>query len=635
MGGFYVKVLDVASLQGGIEKTIADIETRRTLIEAIQDAVRNLHSLDNALTGQAGDAIRGFYRDTHGPFLIFLHQSLTEYEQALGKISEAVNSVESDSNGYISQAFLEEEVTEAFDKVGREAKEFADDANEIINRVSDLVSTPEIDESEVMNNVRHGKEKATDIVEELVELDDYGTSQLENTQDNLQTMKGFLSEMESGFVDGNSSIANYNVESTRGMSAYSTIKDKVHNNDVIETEEDLAIKEHLLNSEKGEIEPSNKEQYPNYVDDPYNWEWQAREEITYEDKAEVMGGMNPHAVSPGGLGGFVTFGFNVTAGAFKGAYNLGKDTVTGAANMVMHPYETATSLYNVVRHPIDTTKMLAEAVSTSYERDMKNGDANSRAAWVVYALGSVAGTGGAGPVTKSATAAVKTTSNTIKSTNFKMPNLPPLGPQYQFATGGPIPYNVVDGVNLRDQMIMAAQKCLEARGTKSGTSIINKADRDKLANWGRPPNDKLYLANKKVYDNKIYFDQKTGTIIYPGTRGDPNIYGFTKGEFDRELISKGKVIDRYGDNGSGQYFSPDGSSYESRALPPFMKDKPYEKYEVIKEFEVKTGEVAPWFGENGKGIQHYSDSYIKDIDGTLYKATVENLVRYQYIKKLD
>src|SRR5690625_2696326 len=476
MGGFYVKVLDVASLQGGIEKTIADIETRRTLIEAIQDAVRNLHSLDNALTGQAGDAIRGFYRDTHGPFLIFLHQSLTEYEQALGKISEAVNSVESDSNGYISQAFLEEEVTEAFDKVGREAKEFADDANEIINRVSDLVSTPEIDESEVMNNVRHGKEKATDIVEELVELDDYGTSQLENTQDNLQTMKGFLSEMESGFVDGNSSIANYNVESTRGMSAYSTIKDKVHNNDVIETEEDLAIKEHLLNSEKGEIEPSNKEQYPNYVDDPYNWEWQAREEITYEDKAEVMGGMNPHAVSPGGLGGFVTFGFNVTAGAFKGAYNLGKDTVTGAANMVMHPYETATSLYNVVRHPIDTTKMLAEAVSTSYERDMKNGDANSRAAWVVYALGSVAGTGGAGPVTKSATAAVKTTSNTIKSTNFKMPNLPPLGPQYQFATGGPIPYNVVNGVNLRDQMITKFSKHFtDSKKTKLKPNITYRA----------------------------------------------------------------------------------------------------------------------------------------------------------------
>src|SRR5690625_6760983 len=104
---------------------------------------------------------------------------------------------------------------------------------------------------------------------------------------------------------------------------------------------------------------------------------------------------------------------------------------------------------------------------------------------------------------------------------------------------------------------------------------------------------------------------------------------------DRELISTGKVIDRYGDNGSGQYFSPDGSSYESRALPSFMKDKPYEKYEVIKEFEVKTGEVAPWFGENWKGIHHYSDSYNMDDYGNKFKPTVENLVEYEYLKTLD
>src|SRR5690625_1307049 len=325
--------------------------------------------------------------------------------------------------------------------------------------------------------------------------------------------------------------------------------------------------------------------------------------------------MNPHAVSPGGLGGFATFGFNVTAGAFTGAYNLGKDTVTGAANMVIHPYETATSLYNAVRHPGVTTKMLAEAVSTSYVRDMKNGDANSRAAWVVYAIGSIAGTGAAGNATKSAStagksassagktassagktasSAGKTASTATKLTNVQMPILPPLIPQYQFATGGPIPYNVVNGVNLRDQMIRTAQKGPEARGTKSGTAIISKADRAKLANWGRPPNDKLYLANKKVYDDKRYFDQKTGDVIYPGTERvdptnpakkiqDPNIHGFKNGEFRTEQIPKGKVIDRYGDNGGGQYFSPDGSSYESRALPPFMKDKPYEKYEVIKE----------------------------------------------------
>src|SRR5690625_6242467 len=114
--------------------------------------------------------------------------------------------------------------------------------------------------------------------------------------------------------------------------------------------------------------------------------------------------------------------------------------------------------------------------------------------------------------------------------------------------------------------------------------INSKTDRAKIDNWGKTHNDKKYLKNKKVYDEKRYFDQKTENVIYPGTERvdptnpgkkiqDPNIHGFKNGEFRTEQIPKGKVIDRYGDNGSGQYFSPDGSSYESRALPPFMKDR--------------------------------------------------------------
>src|SRR5690625_6288114 len=123
----------------------------------------------------------------------------------------------------------------------------------------------------------------------------------------------------------------------------------------------------------------------------------------------------------------------------------------------MHPIETTTSLFNAVLHPVDTTKMLADAISESYERDVINGDTVSQASWITYAIGSIAGTKGAGHATKSASTAGKSASAATKSTNIKMPNLPPLGPQYQFATGGPIPYNVVNVVNLRDQMIMAAR----------------------------------------------------------------------------------------------------------------------------------------------------------------------------------
>lgn len=50
---------------------------------------------------------------------------------------------------------------------------------------------------------------------------------------------------------------------------------------------------------------------------------------------------------------------------------------------------------------------------------------------------------------------------------------------------------------------------------------------------------------------------------------------------------------------------------------------------------MKSGKVAPWFGEKGKGVQHYTDLYIQDRCGNLHEANVKNLLRYEYIRKLD
>lgn len=45
---------------------------------------------------------------------------------------------------------------------------------------------------------------------------------------------------------------------------------------------------------------------------------------------------------------------------------------------------------NAVSNPVATFNTIKTAILESYERDMVNGDANSRAHWVAYALGTVA-----------------------------------------------------------------------------------------------------------------------------------------------------------------------------------------------------------------------------------------------------
>src|SRR5699024_10391974 len=95
-----------------------------------------------------------------------------------------------------------------------------------------------------------------------------------------------------------------------------------------------------------------------------------------------------------------------------------------------------------------------------------NGDAESRSHWVTYTLGTGLGIKGVGNAVKStkvvasASKAAKESVQAVtnKASNIQMPNLFPYGPQHQLATVGPVPYNVVDGVNLRDQMMMSAKK---------------------------------------------------------------------------------------------------------------------------------------------------------------------------------
>jgi|SRR5690625_535227 len=127
------------------------------------------------------------------------------------------------------QKYLESEVIDGFDKVKTQVTEMTDDANSIINRVNNLVTISEIDESAMINVIKDGKKKVKEVVEELTILDDYEASQLEQTKEAIQTMRMFLNDMESKFKSGDLSIADYNIKAMEDSLAYNAIKDEIYN----------------------------------------------------------------------------------------------------------------------------------------------------------------------------------------------------------------------------------------------------------------------------------------------------------------------------------------------------------------------------------------------------------------------
>ncbi|UJW56913.1 LXG domain-containing protein [Bacillus sp. A116_S68] len=231
-----MKVLDVNTLQTGIDVTINDITSFCEHISTVQRAVRDFSALDDALRGKGGEAIRAFYEECHQPFLIFLHQSLIDYQFQLKDIKSAIQTFEPDEQGFIDEAFLMNDVQQGFTKVERKTIELTDEANSILASVQDIVTVNKITESDVMDGVRRGKLRAQEIVEQLHLLDDYGATLLEQTRDALQTMRTYLSDIESKFQSGDLSVTNFNSDALQGMASYNSIMDSIYNKDTADVE---------------------------------------------------------------------------------------------------------------------------------------------------------------------------------------------------------------------------------------------------------------------------------------------------------------------------------------------------------------------------------------------------------------
>ncbi|GAA2789737.1 TNT domain-containing protein [Crossiella cryophila] len=88
----------------------------------------------------------------------------------------------------------------------------------------------------------------------------------------------------------------------------------------------------------------------------------------------------------------------------------------------------------------------------------------------------------------------------------------------------------------------------------------------------------------------------------------------------------GYKLDRFGSEG-GQFLAPLGAHYSQRALPPqslFTFDAAhrcnYRTYQVLKEFQVWQGTIAPWFEQRGRGSQIKLDRALVPGEGFLNVA---------------
>jgi|GEM_PF-2172030 len=248
-----LKVLDASPLKEGIQTTISAIETTHSDISSAQRALRGLTSLEESLKGEMGSSVRAFYENCHQPFLIYMHQVLTDYKQTLQNVREAVHSFDPVDTAYVKEEFLSNDVKRDLNKIENETEDLSTEANSIMSSVADIVALTRLDTDSLREAVDQGNRKSRTTIEKLNELDSSQSALLDSVYQNFQTMETYLSEIAGKIDKGAMSVSSFKVDAISGIPEHQKIMERVYSeardpDNKVGVNKDKQVKESDINS---------------------------------------------------------------------------------------------------------------------------------------------------------------------------------------------------------------------------------------------------------------------------------------------------------------------------------------------------------------------------------------------------
>ncbi|MEH7651719.1 T7SS effector LXG polymorphic toxin [Bacillus safensis] len=204
-----MKTLDVQALHHGIDQTLTQLKQQSQHMKSLESQINQIISLDGALKGEAGEAIRAFYAECHIPFLQFFQVTIEEYSSALKKIKNALHAFESNENGFISQSFLEHELDQGLKNAERAVSDIVSDVSSAIGKVSHIIDLPSVDESAFQASYQKAWLNISKTIGTLHAFDREQASALNETKNSIQTMKEYIDTLGTMFTGPKIEITTY------------------------------------------------------------------------------------------------------------------------------------------------------------------------------------------------------------------------------------------------------------------------------------------------------------------------------------------------------------------------------------------------------------------------------------------
>ncbi|MFJ7829329.1 ribonuclease YeeF family protein [Peribacillus sp. NPDC097284] len=226
-----MRTLHSQSLHSGIDGLLSKVKAQRKQANELEKVILEFFNLDDSLKGKGGSAIRSFYQDWHIPFLSFYDTSLKNYEAVLTALKEASTELESDSNGFIRQSFLEGELTTGLKNAHNVTIDLVDEANTTLDEVRDIVAIEKLNDQTFLTHYQRATSRIKETIDNLGTFDTSQTKELASVEDDIQLMNKYLNEIQGMFSGGNFNIQNYDVNQLKDKPTFSEVKKQVASED--------------------------------------------------------------------------------------------------------------------------------------------------------------------------------------------------------------------------------------------------------------------------------------------------------------------------------------------------------------------------------------------------------------------